>query len=118
MKLNVQERLILINLLPPQRGSLTSLRIIRKLREDLSFSEEEHVQLQFHNSGETLPDGTIVPDGQIQWQPIPLEKDVDIGPVALAAIQAAFDQLGKSDGLNEELLSFYDKFAPPEPVST
>ena len=118
MKLNVQERLTLINLLPPQRGSLTSLRIMRAFREALSFSEEEHAQLQFRNAGETMPDGTVVPDGEIRWNPVVIEKEMEVSPVVSAAIVAAINQLSKSEQLDEALLPFFERFIPPESVST
>jgi len=40
MKLTILERIKLLEVLPPQ-GDLTTLKILRKLRESLSFSEEE-----------------------------------------------------------------------------
>jgi hypothetical protein len=120
MQLNVHQRLVLMNILPPQSGSLTSLRIIRKFREELSFDEAEHVQLQFANAGEKAWDGTVVPDGQISWAPIPILKDVEIGPVARRAITAAINRLsemaerGQGPGLEEAMLAFLEQFLEPE----
>ncbi len=54
MKLTVLERLLLLNLLP-EAGNLTTIRIVRELRESLSFTEDEHEVLRF----ETLPGGNV-----------------------------------------------------------
>ena len=48
MKLTVPERLILVNILPAE-SDYTTLKLVRKLRESLSFSEEEHKQLNFRH---------------------------------------------------------------------
>jgi len=44
MKLRTYERLLLLNVLP-REGDLTMIRIVRQLREALSFTEEEHAAL-------------------------------------------------------------------------
>src|SRR5207247_9230228 len=49
MEFSVQERLILLSILPAE-GDLTTLRIVRGLREQLSFSEEEHALLKFNQA--------------------------------------------------------------------
>lgn len=46
MFLNVLERLLLLQLLP-ESGNLTTITIVRQLRESLSFNEDEHEILQF-----------------------------------------------------------------------
>ena len=42
--LSVKGRLMLLGILPAE-GDLTTIRIVRELREGLSFSETEHKQL-------------------------------------------------------------------------
>jgi len=46
VKLNVQERLTMLNGLPAE-GDIISLKSVRLLREKLSFTDEEHERLQF-----------------------------------------------------------------------
>ena len=46
MKLTVSDRLILLSIIP-QQGDFTTLKIIRSMRDDLSFSEDDHKKLQF-----------------------------------------------------------------------
>lgn len=57
MKLNVLERLLLLQLLP-ESGNLTTITIVRKLRESLSFNEDEHEILQFRT----------LPNNNMQWR--------------------------------------------------
>lgn len=49
MRLNVLERLLVLGLLP-ESGNLTTIRIVRKLREALSFNEEDHEVLIFRQA--------------------------------------------------------------------
>ena len=53
MQLSVAERLLLLNVLPKE-GDILSLRIVLKLKEELSFSEAEHAALKFHQDGEGI----------------------------------------------------------------
>ena len=55
VKLSVMNRLSLLGLLPGQ-GDLTTIKIIRELREELSFTSDEHAALGF----KPMPDGKIV----------------------------------------------------------
>jgi len=66
MKLSVLERILLLNALPSE-GSLTTIMIIRELRESLSFSEDEHKVLNFRDE----------PNGSIKWTEN-IDKEVEI----------------------------------------
>ena len=66
MNLNVLERLLLLNHLPKE-GDITTIKLVRKLRESLSFSEDEHKKLKFAEQ-----------EGRVTWQEN-IEKDVYIG---------------------------------------
>lgn len=55
-ELGVIDRLALLDVLPVQ-GNYLTLKIVRELREDLSFTEEEHAQLQMEPSVEG---GTLI----------------------------------------------------------
>jgi len=89
LKLTVLERLLVLRLLPRQ-GNLTTLRIVRELERELSFSEEEHAALQFVNHE----------NGAVTWKALgDKEKDVELGEVAhrlvlegLAAAEASGEQ--------------------------
>ena len=99
VKLSVFERLMLNDTLPAQ-GDITTIRIVRQLREDLSFSEEEHKQLKFQEE-----------DGMVHWdEAVSIEKDVEIGDKAHEIIVKAFEQLSQKEAFTEAHLKVYDKF--------
>ena len=99
MLLSVFERLILLNILPKE-GDITTLKIIRKLKDDLSFSEEEHTALQFKNE-----------DGQIMWkEEADIKKEIEIGEKATDIIAEALKALNKAKKLTEAHISIYERF--------
>ncbi len=99
MKLNTFERLILLNILPHE-GDFTTLKIIRKLRETLSFSEEEHKRLQFQQEG-----------GQVKWKiEGDVVKDINLGEKATDIIVEALKKLDKEKKLKDEHYSVYTLF--------
>ncbi len=99
MELKTFDRILLLNILP-REGDITSLRIIRKLREDLSFSEEEHKVLEFKQDGE-----------RIQWKTeADRPKTVDIGDKAKEIIRNRLKELSDQKKLTEEHLPLYEKF--------
>jgi len=114
MELRTLERLTLLSILP-QEGSITDLRIVRKLRGDLSFSEAEHKLLQFKHGGETLPDGTVLPPGQIIWQVEGDQpKEIEIGKRAEQIIRDVLLDLNRKKVLREEQISVFERFCPDE----
>jgi hypothetical protein len=100
MLLNTKERLILIATLPKE-GDYTTLKIVRKLREDLSFTEEEHKALKFVDD----------PNGMIHWEPSG-DKPVaiDIGEKAKDIITTALRKLDSEKRLTEDHIELYEKF--------
>ena len=100
MKLTVRERLILSSILP-QEGDILTLRILRKLQSDLSFSEEELKLYKF----ETLEGGMIRWDNTIEQ-----EKEVEVGEKANDIIVLALSKLNEQKKLKMEHLDIYDRF--------
>lgn len=99
MNLNTKERLILVATLPKE-GDFTTLKIVRQLREDLSFSEDEHARLHFVNT----------PEG-VQWQQGGDQpREFAIGAKAKEIIVAALQQLNDAKRLTADHLSLYEKF--------
>lgn len=99
MELSVYNRLILLNILPKE-GDFTTLKIIRKLREDLSFSEQEHAALQFKQDG-----------GNVQWKQegdVPVE--IPIGEKATDIIVEVLKKLDKEKKLTDQHMDLYEKF--------
>ena len=109
MKLTIIERLTALGLLPKE-GNFVTWKIIKNLREALSFSEEELKALQF--------DETTKP-GSLAWriEGVPAEilnKDVEIGPKATKVISDALEALNKEEKLTEQHYSLYEKFCATE----
>ncbi len=124
MTLTVFERLLLLNILPAE-GDITALRILRKLRETLSFSEEEHALLKFRYGGDDLPDQEDlpedqrkkVPEGQVFWVQEAVEpKDIEITGKAFHIVSETLKKLNDCRKLRQEHVPLYEKFVEIEEV--
>ena len=104
MKLSVIERLTLLGILPEQ-GNLMTIKIVSKLREELSFDEAEHAALQFRPS----EDGK-----RLQWNMPHPDKDVEIGLKATSIIYETLRKADDNEQLTEQHLSLCEKFGYPE----
>lgn len=99
MILSVYDRLMLLNILPKE-GDFTTLKIVRTLRDNLSFSEEEHAALQFKREGNST-----------FWRDdVEVNKDVAIGEKATDIIVDALKALNKAKKLTEQHIDLYEKF--------
>ena len=106
MKLNTLDRISLLSILPRQ-GDMTTLRIVRDLERELSFSEEEHKELNFKNE-----------DGRIHWEGgADRVKEVEFGPRAQRLVQDALITLDKKKQLSFELMGLYEEFVGDETTS-
>ena len=100
MKLNTLERLVLLNILP-REGTITTIKIVRELREALSFSEEEHAALKFEK----------LEDGGMQWVvEADKDKELTIGPRAHTLVAETLERMDKEAKLVEDHLSLCEKF--------
>ena len=100
MKLTVHERLIVPALLPDKEDFLT-LRILRKLREELSFTEEEHKKFKIK------VDGT-----QVYWDKKADDdpKDIEFGDIATKLIVEKLKSMNEKKELTADHISLYEKF--------
>ena len=99
MELNVWERFKLLQVLP-ERGDYITLKVLRRLREDLSFSEEEMETYQFKQDGE-----------RVMWNPeVPQGKEFAFGPKATEIIVEALQGVEKREMLDNALLVLFEKF--------
>lgn len=99
MNLNVKERLMLLGLLPNE-GNFANLKIIRKLQEDLSFSEEEHQEF-----------GLKETEQGVEWvTAADREKEVEIGLKASEIIADALKDLDRKNKLQVDHISLFEKF--------
>ena len=99
MKLSVMERLVMLNTLPAE-GNFATLKLVRQLREELSFDEEEHKQLNFIQDGE-----------QVHWdESISLVKDCVIGEKMTDLVVEELKKLDMEGKLKDEHFLLYEKF--------
>ena len=139
MKLSVLERIMLLQVLP-REGSFENLKMLRELRESLSFTEEENLLLNFKQAGNqtTWSENIVIdkntgtpveidqailakdPDAitkmvannpeRFEFQPAVPPKEVDMGDVIKNLIVKILDDLDKQEKLKEEQFSLYEKF--------
>jgi len=109
MKLTVEERLILLGTLP-REGDFTTLKIVRKLRESLSFTEEEHKALGFVQEENEDPQKNRVKWNQAGVDAAVLYAEIDVSPKSVALVAAALEKLNKEKKLTEQHFSLYEKF--------
>lgn len=99
MELGVYERIVLLGILPKE-GDFTTLKIVRGMREDLSFSEEEHKALEFVQDG-----------SNIQWKKdADVPRNINFGEKATDLIVETLKKLDEQKKLKEEYYSLYEKF--------
>lgn len=99
MKLSPMERLTLLSILPKE-GNFLTLKIVRKLREDLSFDEKEHQILKFEQEA-----------GMIKWDTKnDFQKDVNIGEKTFETIANVLKSLDESNKLTEQHFGIYERF--------
>lgn len=103
VKLSVLNRLSLLGLLR-DCGDLTSLKILRELREELGFTEEQHVLLKFQQ----------LPGGKVKWDEklFPSQKfEFAEGSIRLSFLEEVKTQLRTEEEkkvLKLDLLSLYE----------
>ena len=99
VKLDVRERLVLLSVLP-QEGNFITLKVVRTLREGLSFSEEELKQYKFVQG-----EGTVTWDNSVEQS-----KEIEIGEKAMDIIKEALKKLNEDKKLRDEHFTIYQKF--------
>ncbi len=99
MELSTSDRLALLDILPKE-GDYLTLKILRKLRESLSFNEEEHKALRFENEGDI-----------VKWHEQGDKlKDIVIGEKAIDLIVEALKKRDRAKTLTDAHLTVYEKF--------
>ena len=100
MKLSIGDRLALLSVMPSE-GSITTLRIVRELKDNLSFSEVEHSELELENA-----------EGGVRWNRDATDpmKDVPIGEKATDTIMEALERMNSRGNLMEAHMGIWDIF--------
>jgi hypothetical protein len=103
MKLTIGERFILGELLPKE-ASFKSMKILRKLRESLSFSEEELTTYKI--TTEELPTGNSV----LRWDTGVEDAEIVLGEHATTLVKEALAKLDAAGKISDREYSLYEKF--------
>jgi hypothetical protein len=103
MKLKAGHRVTLLNTLP-REGDILTLRIVRELREALSFSEEEHKVLGLKINGPMITWDASKDEG----------KEIQIGTKAREVIVEALNALNQQKKLNDGHLDIWGMFVERE----
>jgi len=131
--LNTLERTVLLLGLLPKEGSFSNLKLVRLLREELSFTEEENRALQFRTENQMIMWNTIslvnketgdVVKGTDQVllamarkdpeafevKPACPEKEIYCGETMETLVIKALKDLDKAEKITEDHYSLYEKF--------
>ena len=104
MELDVKERLALLDILP-REGDFLTIRIVRELREQMSFSSEEHEAFGF----------TYNDAGQVTWSgDAEQTKEISLSVKARRVVEDALQKADKEKKLTADHVSVYEKFFPEE----
>lgn len=98
MELGVPERIRLLTILP-EKGNLLTIKIVRELREALSFSEKEHKDF-----------GITMLGNRIQWGDNLRPKDINIGDQAKEIIETSLRELNEKNELTVPDIDLWEKF--------
>lgn len=101
MELTINERLTLMMILPAE-GRYNVLKLLRVLKDELSFNDDEHKQFKIRSE-----------NNRIVWDAKAGEtyvKDVHIGEILSETIQTKLKKLEKNGKLMEGQVSLYEKF--------
>jgi len=99
MKLNIQERIALLQILPAE-GDIVTLRVLRDTQKMIGFSDED---LKKYN--------IVTKDQQVTWNTKGAkEVEIELGEKATEIIKEALLKLDKEKKLNGSQITIYEKF--------
>lgn len=101
--LNIPNRVLLLSNLPSESNILT-LKVIKKLKEDIGFSDEELVQ------NEIKMVDTENGKKHLTWKIDSKNKEVEIGLKGIEIIVNVLKDLDKQNKLTEQHIELYDMF--------
>jgi len=101
VKLNVVERLLSLEILPKE-GNFATLKVIRTLRESLSFSEEELKKYEIVMSD----------DGRVKWnaQAGSEEVEKEFADFAFDLVKGKLKKMNDENKLEDKHFTLYEKF--------
>lgn len=105
--LTVRQRVDLNGVLP-REANFTAIKMIREVREALSFSDSDHkkIDLKYHANG------------SIRWSQLKAKllkkKKVEIAPTICELIKESLKELDKQNKLTEDHIELFDMFVTPK----
>lgn len=99
-KLNVQERLTLLNMFP-SKNNFINTKIIREASSTIGLSDEEAVEFEVKHVGENI--SYHAKKGSV-------EKTIKIGERAYSIICEVLEKLDKENKLTQNHFTLYEKF--------
>ena len=99
MKLNVLERIMLMQILPNE-GNYITFKMLTELKLALTFSEAEYKDY-----------GITEENKQITWKKDG-QKEVEIGEKMTEVIKTALKKIDEDNKVNAQLFSLFEKFQP------
>lgn len=97
-ELTLSDRFAILGILPAE-GSFVTLKIIRKLREQLSLTEAE---IKDYN--------VIQKDGQITWEKGDKTTEMEFGEFAENMIKEQLKKMNEANKLEDKHFSIYEMF--------
>lgn len=107
LKLNVLERIVIMNLLP-KSGNFVSIRAIKNTGKILSISKEEMEETQMH----------ITPQGSTWNKKGKDEKEFDLPASSVKIIKDRLQEMDKKNDLPLEAVTVWEKFFPQSVVES
>jgi len=99
MKLNIQERIALLQILPAE-GDIVTLRVLGDMQKAIGFSEETIKKYDI-----------VTKDQRVTWNTKGVEEtEIELGEKASEIIKEALLKLDKEKKLNGSQITIYEKF--------
>lgn len=104
MQLNILDRLTLLNILAPVEGNVVTLRVVRDLQRELSFTDDE------------VRDFQIVQEGsQVRWTAESTDaREFEFNDTARKLIRDALQKISDEGKLTLQSLDLAEKFLEGE----
>lgn len=110
MELSVLERMVLFGVIPKE-GDIFTMKQVRKLREEIAFSDDEREVLNFRPV--VGDDGK--PTGGLRWEEDQdPNKPVKFGPKMFVIVADALRKLNQEKKLTPQHVDLYEKFVEAE----
>jgi len=105
ISLNILERILLMGILPAE-DNIVTIRVVRKLKEDIGFSEEELIKWNIKSVLNENKQNVLTWNAEKTNE----NKEIDFGLKGIEIISEVLKDLSKKKKITEQHLSLYDKF--------